>query len=85
MDLTETQLKVLRALSTKDNRAFYMRYMGRFNPTAYYFLAEGEPRRCTKQIRSLLAKGLVEKVEESSLGDHKVVINTSGKKLLENP
>jgi hypothetical protein len=51
---------------------FYMRYMGRFNPTPYYFRSDTN-RRCTAAALALLGKGLVEKFDVL-VGDHKLRI-----------
>lgn len=69
--LSETQAELLEAMR-KGVICHYMRSMGRFNPTAYYFRNDNR-RRCTAQVRALLAKGLVEKCDiKPYSGDHHV-------------
>ena len=50
----------------------YMRYMGRFNPSAYYFRSD-TLNRCTSTAAALYERGLVARVNENEFGDHKLV------------
>jgi hypothetical protein len=68
--LSKTQRELLDAMRG-GVVVHYMRYMGRFNPHPYYFRTDGG--RCTKAAQALLEKGLVEKVEKTQFGDHKLI------------
>ena len=70
MKLSKSQAELLAAMET-GVVCYYMRYMGRFNPTAYYFRSD-TLKRCTATAKALFDKGLLEcKVEKSS--DHFLV------------
>ena len=49
----------------------YMRYMGRFNPTPYYYRSDTH-KRCTKQVRTLLESGMIERFDQDTCGAHRV-------------
>jgi len=70
MKLSKTQSELLDAMS-KGVTCVYMRYMGRFNPTPYYFRSDNM-KRCTAAATSLLEKGLVEKSDIENNGDHRL-------------
>jgi hypothetical protein len=65
MKLTAAQEEVLGELK-RGSVAHYMRYMGRFNPEAYWYLS-GSQKRCTRQVKKLITLGLLT-VEMDSLG-----------------
>jgi len=53
---------------------YYMPYMGRFRPNAYYFRSDNH-KRCTAVVKKLLSKDLVERYEQAPFsGDHKIRI-----------
>lgn len=68
--LSKTQQEVYDQLLAGEY-CHYMRYMGRFNPTPYYFM-HGTMRRCTAQVNALLEKGLAERFDVDRFGEHKV-------------
>lgn len=70
--LSKTQQELYDAMKS-GVEIHYMRYMGSFNPTAYYFRADNY-RRVTAAVRGLLDKGVAEKFDRDSFGDHKVRI-----------
>lgn len=81
---TAKMIEVLRELAKPGVVAHYMRYMGRLNPTPYYFINPGG-QSCTSAIVGLLNRGLVE-AKYFRFGDHKVRISDAGRKWLEeNP
>lgn len=69
---TKTQQELLDAMQS-GVRVIYMRSMGRFNPTAYYFRADTH-KRVTAAARALLEKGLIERVNQKLGGDHDIAI-----------
>ena len=70
MKLSKSEAELLAAMET-GVVCYYMRHMGRFNPTAYYFRSD-TMKRCTETAKALFDKGLLEsKVEKS--GDHFLV------------
>lgn len=64
MNLTKTQLEVLKELSKNGCEAHYMPYMGSFRPSAYWFLSSNH-KRCTKQIEKLIKLGFVNRIQRS--------------------
>ena len=78
---SEKMLVVLRELAKPGAFAHYMRYMGRFNESAYYFV-DATMRRCTREIGGLRARELVEYFDVNTFGDHKVRISAAGKKYI---
>lgn len=80
--LTDRQLAVLRELAKPDARAYYQPYMGRFNPNAYWFLST-TMRRATKEVRVLVARGLLDtKSKDPFGGNTTATINAKGRRLL---
>jgi len=73
--MSDEQLKQLSAsarelyakMQAGDAQVYYMRYMGSFNPSAYYYRSD-TGRRCTRQVASLLAAGLIERFDENWSG-----------------
>lgn len=49
----------------------YMKYMGQFNPSPYYFRSD-TMKNCTAQVRALLKRGLAEKFGDKGYGEHEV-------------
>ena len=70
MKLSKSQAELLEAMQN-GVKCYYMRYMGRFNPTAYYFRSD-TMKRCTATAKALLEKGLVE-VRYRKNGDHVLI------------
>ena len=58
MKLSKSQAELLAAMDA-GVVCYYMRYMGRFNPTAYYFRSD-TMKRCTATANALFDKGLLE-------------------------
>ena len=75
--LTKPQQELLDALRA-GLFCHYMKYMGRFNASPYYFLS-GTTKRCTAQVEVLLKRGLAEKFEVKTFGDHKVRVSQEGR------
>ena len=71
MKLSTSQAELLEAMHS-GVKCYYMRYMGRFNPSAYYFRSDNN-KRCTATARALLEKGLVEMMQEKC-GNHLLVV-----------
>jgi hypothetical protein len=71
MKLTKNQQELLDAMKA-GAICHYMRYAGRFNPTAYYFRSD-TMMRCTKTAEALLARGLVAIEKKNNFGDHNLV------------
>lgn len=70
MKLSTPQAELLQAMRA-GAVCHYMRYMGTFNPTPYYFRTD-TMKPCTKQARALLTRGLVEEFERGAYGNHKL-------------
>lgn len=69
--LPKTQAELLEAMRN-GVEVRYMRYMGSFNPNAYYYRTDNL-KRCTAPVKALLEKGLAEKVNVQRIGgDHQV-------------
>lgn len=64
MKLSKLQLDLLQEM-VNGRVVHYMGYMGRFNPTPYYFASGGGHPRVTKQIEALIKRGLVKLVRET--------------------
>jgi hypothetical protein len=74
--LTTAQAELLAAMQT-GVICHYMRYAGSFNPTAYYFRSDNR-KRCTAQVKALLARGLAEKFDiKPYSGDHHVRVRSA--------
>ena len=56
--LSKTQLEVLQELRDEGVRLHYMRYAGRFNPTAYWFISNSMKHVRELTINVLIAAGL---------------------------
>lgn len=56
MKLTKTQQELFNAMKAGVS-VYFMGYMGRFNPSAYYYRADNN-RRVTAAAKALLEKGL---------------------------
>ena len=67
--LSKTQQDVVDALNS-GVRIIYMRYMGTFNPSSYYY-REDTYKRVTSAVKRLLDLGVVEKTKKS-YGDHEI-------------
>ena len=70
MKLSKSQAELLEAMQN-GVKCYYMRYMGRFNPTAYYFRSD-TMKRCTATAKALFDKGLLES-KTGQNGDHFLV------------
>jgi hypothetical protein len=70
MKLSKSQAELLGAMQN-GVKCYFMRYMGRFNPTAYYFRSD-TMKRCTATAKALFDKGLLESKTEKT-GDHFLV------------
>lgn len=57
LKLTKPQAELLLAMQS-GVQLFYMRYMGRFNPNAYYYRGDTH-KRCTRAAQSLIEKDFV--------------------------
>lgn len=73
--LTKTQSELLTAMKA-GVVCYYMPYMGRFNPKAYYFRND-TMKRCTAAAQALLEKGLVE-IKDKDFRGHRLVIKSEG-------
>jgi hypothetical protein len=70
MKLSKSQAELLEAMQN-GVKCYYMRYMGRFNPKAYYFRGD-TMKRCTATAKALLEKGFVE-IRYRQTGDHVLI------------
>ena len=70
MKLSKSQAELLEAMQN-GVKCYYMRYMGRFNPTAYYVRSD-TMKRCTATAKALFNNGLLESKTEKT-GDHFLV------------
>jgi len=75
--LTKTQAELLAELQSGAT-LHYMRYMGSFNQTPYYF-ASATNKRCTKAAEKLIELGLVVKTKEHYYSDPKFHLSEAGK------
>lgn len=66
--LSKTQQELLDAMKS-GVRVIYMRYMGTFNPKAYYFRADNN-KRVTAAATALLEKGYAVRINKERFGDH---------------
>jgi len=82
MRLSKTQTELLEAMKT-GVICWYMPYMGRLNPTAYYYRSD-TMKRCTAAARALLKKGLVEKKDRDWRG-HKLVLKSDERPAFTQP
>lgn len=77
MKLSKTQTKLLAELQSGAT-LHYMRYMGSFNPTPYYY-ASVTNKRCTKAAEKLIELGLVVKTKEHPWSDPEFNLTEAGK------
>lgn len=83
--LSDTQLKALKRLSARGVVAYYQRYMGRFNPNAYWFIADDiRGRRATKQIQILIELGFLSTTKDSLGYTSMAKINDAGIEFLKS-
>lgn len=75
--LSKTQVELLAQLQA-GAVLHYQRYMGRFNPTPYYFCS-ADMRRCTKAAEALIEKGLVIRHKAHHYSDPTFSLSESGK------
>lgn len=74
--LSKTQQELYEAMRA-GAICFYMPYMGRFRPNAYYFRNDTNAH-CSTAARALLKKGLVELFEkEKYSGSHKLRVKSA--------
>jgi hypothetical protein len=79
--LTPRQIECLSELAKPGAKAHYMRYMGSFNPNAYWFITTDHKKR-TSQVETLCRLGLLN-VKKDSLGyADRATINAAGRKVL---
>lgn len=77
MKLSATQAKLLAQLQG-GAVLHYMCYMGRFNPTPYYFCSS-DMERCTKAAEALIKKGLVQSHKKHNYSDPTFSLTEYGK------
>lgn len=58
-----------------DGKLFYMGYMGRFRPNAYWFFSPGHKNFRPVTINKLLEYGLLTRVKENPLDDGYAILN----------
>ena len=72
MKLSKTQQEVLDLLKEPGNYLHFMGYMGRFNPSPYYFFHNNMKTIRYDTVQVLLEKGLVIRKELDRFGGHTI-------------
>ena len=77
MKLTPKMIELLTAMQA-GKRVHFAPFMGRFNPKPYYYCAG--MGQCTPQAKALLARKLVQKVNQEKYTErHELELTDSGK------
>lgn len=67
--LSPTQAELLEAMTVKGVIVYYMPYMGRFRPNAYFFRSDTS-KHCTAPAKALEKRGLVERFNVQKYNGH---------------
>lgn len=79
--LTPKMREVLEGLAKPKVSAYFMPYMGRFNPDAYWYTSD-DTERCTSQVNALINRGLVSITHRDDLRGHRAAITPAGREAL---
>ena len=77
MKLSKTQQECLDHLKHNKTFLYYMEYMGRFRPNAYYFADKTMKRFRENTVRKLIELEYIEIYESDGYGKHKARLKNS--------